>query len=234
MAEALQFFRDNEIWIYLLLGALAVWQIQRFIVSWQALRGAAFGMEREGAQERINTATLLLVVFLMAAIAEFTLVSFVAPSVPGAIPIPSPTLNLLATPTITLPASAAGTLTPPAEAQPTTIGMPAENGCVEGQLFISSPIDGDEIRDIVTLEGTVNLPNLGFYKYEIARPGETIWLTIGGDRINVMDGKLGEWDTTTRTPGEYLLRLVATDSQANYLPPCVIRVVIGAPSTKTP
>jgi hypothetical protein len=47
MDEALRFFREYEIWIYIGLGMLAAWQIWKFILSWQELSGALFGMERE-------------------------------------------------------------------------------------------------------------------------------------------------------------------------------------------
>jgi len=56
-------------------------------------------------------------------VAEFMLVSFVTPTIPGANPLSTPTLNLLATPTTTLPASAAtlepGQITPTPTQTPT-------------------------------------------------------------------------------------------------------------------
>jgi hypothetical protein len=235
MAEALRFFREYEIWIYMVAGALAVWQIGKFILAWRALSAATFGLEREHAQYRVNAAAALLVLLLMTVVAEFILVSFVAPSVPGAIPIPTSTLNLLATPTTTLPprlTTVVGTGTPqPVSGTSSTASQPGDNGCIPGKVMLTSPKDGEEIRDVVTLMGTVNILNFGFYKYEVARPGDAAWLTIGGGRSIVVDGKLGDWDTTTRIPGEYLLQLVVTDNQGQYLPACVIRVRIAPPAT---
>ncbi len=238
MVDAIRFLRDYEVWIYVLAGAIAVWQVGKFILAWQELGKAAFGLERETAQSRLNTAAALLVLMLLAVVAEFMVVSFVAPAVPGAIPIPTPTLDLLATPSITIPPPTptlsetdqpSGTLEPGATPQPAA--LPEENACVAGQVMFNDPKDGQEISDIVSLQGTASIPNFGFYKYEIARPGESSWLTIGGGRVPVVDGKLGDWDTTTRVPGEYLLRLVVTDNQGNYLPACVIRVRIAPPAT---
>ena len=105
MEEALSFFRAFEIWIYLLLGLGGLIYIRKFILAWQELRGATFGLERESAQARLNQAASMLVLLLTMAVTEFVLVSFIAPAVPGAIPLPTPTLDLLATPTITLPAT---------------------------------------------------------------------------------------------------------------------------------
>ena len=54
MEEALSFFRAFEVWIYLLLGLGGLIYIRRFILSWQELREAGFGLERERAQSRLN------------------------------------------------------------------------------------------------------------------------------------------------------------------------------------
>lgn len=232
MEETLRFFSEYEIWIYLVLGALALWQVRKFTVGWQELRGAGFGLERENAQARLNQAATLFVVLLTMAIAEFILVSFVVPSVPGAVPLLTPTLNILATPTITLPPTTpgAGVAELTTTAQPTLGGTLESNGCVPSKVMISSPKDGDEISGVVTIVGTVDIPNFGFYKYEVARPGETVWLTIQAGRNIVRDDKLGDWDTRTIPPGDYLLHLIATDNQGQSLPACVIRVHITAPT----
>ena len=84
MEEALRFFRAFELWIYLLLGLGGLFYLRRFILAWQELRGAVFGLERESAQARLNQAASVLVLLLTMAVTEFFLVSFVAPSMPGA------------------------------------------------------------------------------------------------------------------------------------------------------
>lgn len=238
MVEAIRFFREYETWVYVVAGAIAAWQVGKFVLAWSELGKAAFGLERENAQYKLNAAAALLVLMLLTVVGEFMLVSFVAPAVPGAIPIPTPTLDLLATPTITLPPPtptlsdtelAGGTAQPDGTPQPAA--LPDQSQCVAGKVMITDPKDGQEISDIVSLMGTASLPNFGFFKYEVARPGDSVWLTLGGGRNPVVDGKLGDWDTTTRVPGEYLLRLVVTDNTGNYLPACVIRVRVAPPST---
>ena len=238
MVEAIRFLREYEVWIYVVAGAIAVWQVGKFSLAWQELGKAAFGLERENAQYKLNTAAALLVLMLLTVVGEFMVVSFVAPTVPGAIPIPTPTLDLLATPSITLPPptpTTSGTNEPDGTAQPggtpEPAALPEQSVCVAGQVMISDPKDGDEISDIATLKGTASIPNFGFYKYEVARPGDSSWLTIGGGRNPVVEDKLGDWDTSSRIPGEYLLRLVVTDNEGNYLPACVIRVRIAPPVT---
>lgn len=227
MEEVLRFFRIYETWIYVILGILALWQIRKFVLAWDEMRGALFGMEREGAQGRINQAAIFLVLLLVAGIVEFTLVTFVAPSVPGAIPIPSATLDLLATPMSTLPV-----ITPagmkPTDTPASDIEVISEGGCIPGVIDLSYPVDGQEVQGSVTLTGTVDIPDFGFYTYEIARPGETIWLPIQVGREIKREAVLGVWDTSALTAGEYLVRLVVTDNQGNALEPCVIKVIVVA------
>jgi hypothetical protein len=227
MEEVLRFFRTYEMWIYLGLGLLALWQIRKFGIAWDEVRGALFGLERESAQARINQAATMLVLLLIMAIAEFTLVTFVVPSVPGAIPIPTSTLNLLATPSTTLPVITPAGMQPTATLAVETQVPPGE-GCIPGQIAITYPADGQEIQGVVVLSGTVDIPNFGFYTYEIARPGETIWLPIQVGREIKHEAVLGNWDTTALPAGEYMLRLVVTDNQGNALEPCVIRVTVAA------
>lgn len=229
--EALRFLRTYEGYIYGFLLLLAVWQIRKFILSWEEVRGAAFGLERESAQARLNGAAVMLVLILATAMAEFIVVSFIVPSVPGAAPLLTPTVNLLATPTITLSpalltpaAGITGTLSTPL---PGSISQ--GEGCVPDRINLTSPKDGEEISGLVILTGTVDIPNFGFYKYEVARPGETIWLTIQAGRETKRNQTLGEWDTRTLAQGDYMLRLVATDNQGEPLEACIIRVRVVAP-----
>lgn len=229
MDAALRFLRDYEVWIYVILGALAAWQVRKFALAWEETRSASFGMEREGAQSRLNAAAIWLATFLLAALGEFAIVAFVVPSVPGALPLPTATLNLLVTPTTTLPAQALGTGSP-------QLGTPLppvsaeidENGCVPGQVMILSPQDNAEIEGVVTITGTADIPDFGFYKYEVARPGDPAWLPIQAGRETVQEARLGDWDTRTIPPGDYLLRLVVTDNRGQALPACVIRVRVVA------
>lgn len=228
MEQALQFFRDYEIWIYVLLGILALWQVRKFALAWEELRGAYFGLEREAAQSRLNSAATMVVILIIMAVAEFTLVTFVIPTVPGANPLPTNTLNLLATPTTTLPApTQKPNETPGLTATPGEI--PAAEGCVAGEVNLTSPLNGERISGSVSVQGSADIPNLGFYTLQIAHPGDSVWLQILVGEQVVKNSSLGTWETSTLTPGEYLLRLVVTDNVANELPPCAIQVTIEAP-----
>ena len=236
MEEALGFFRTYEVWIYLGLGLIGLYYVRKFILSWQELRGATFGLERESAQGRLNSAASVLVFILTIMIAEFVLVSFIAPTFPATIPLLTPTLDLLATPTITLATtsqeiqiaegSLAETPTPPNPAN-------SESGCTPESIFISFPAEGAEIRDIIEIRGTAEIPNFGFYKLEMKKSDEQNWLTIlAGNEIK-QDAVLGAWNTSLLSPGEYQLALVIVDNQGTSLPACIVKVSIAG-SAETP
>jgi hypothetical protein len=229
MEEALRFFRAYEVWIYLLLGLGGLFYIRRFILAWQELREAAFGLERDSAQVRLNQSASVLALVMAFAITEFFLVSFVAPTIPGAVPLLTPTLDLLATATSTLSPTAAET---PGVATVTPQGTAplTGEGCLPGQVLITSPQNSSEISGLVTITGTVSIPNFGFYKLEMKRPDEANWQTILAGNEVVISGTLGSWNTSLFPPGDHQLSLVVTDNQGNSLPACVIQVRLTNPA----
>jgi hypothetical protein len=227
MEQVLQYFKDYEIWIYVILGLLAIWQIRKFALSWEELRGAFFGLEREAAQGRVNSAATMVVLIILMAVVEFSIVTFIVPTVPGANPLPTGTLDLLATPTTTLPApTLKPNQTPGATATPGEVA--AAEGCSPGMVNLTSPLNGDQISDGVSVKGTADIPNFGFYTLQIARPGDTVWLPIQVGQQPVKNDVLGTWDTSSLTPGEYMLELVVNDNVGKELTPCAIQLTVQA------
>jgi hypothetical protein len=225
MEQVLQFFRAYEIWIYIILGILGIWQVRKFALAWEELRGAFFGMEREAAQSRVNSAATMVVLLLIMAVAEFTVVTFVVPTIPGANPLPTTTLDLLATPTITLPPPTQNPNETPG-VTPTPGEVAAADGCAAGQVNLTSPLNGDRISGSITVRGSADIPNFGFYTLQIAHPGDVIWLPIQVGQQAIKNEALGTWDTSTLIPGAYMLKLVVTDNVGNVLTPCAIQVTV--------
>lgn len=225
MVSVLSFLRIYEYPIYAIVGIFAAWQVWKFLQAWEELRAAAFGLEREKAQIDLNTAAIWLLLCLLIAVGEFYVVSFVVPTIPEASPLPTPTLNPFVTPTIDLDTTpgaggdALGTVTPISTLAPIT-----STGCISDTVMITYPEDGAQVKGIITLEGTADTPDFGFYKYELARPGDAVWLSLNAGRQRVKEDELGDWDTSAYPPDEYLLRLVVIDNEGNMLDPCVIRV----------
>lgn len=226
MPEVLRFFKDYEVFIYLILGILAVWQLRKFILAWAELRSAAFGLEQESARRRLNWAVSTLVLILFLAVAEFGLVSVVVPNYPGT--LPTPTLDLLATPTATLEGTQAVMEGGPATPAPTPLPLEAD-GCVPGQIEILSPEEGETVQEVVEIRGSADVANFGFYKFEVTSAQEINWQTIQAGDEPVQDDQLGFWDTTRFAPGEYILRLIVTDNQGEASAPCSVRLRVEAP-----
>ncbi len=231
MEELLPFLQKLAVWIYILLGAIAFIYFQKLISAWKEWQGTVFGLERDNAQRRFSTALTILILSLVFALTEFVIVSFVSPNYPQVYSLPTATMDLLATPTVTLPAvvsaETADAATP--GAAPTAVNQALAEGCIPGQIEWSYPKAGDSISETVELKGTVNVPSLGFYKYEYAKQGEVNWTTIAAGNQPKVDGQIGFWNTATLEQGDYLLRLVVSDNQNNAFPACVVPVRIVKP-----
>lgn len=226
MEAVLRFFVRYAPLVYMLLAMGLVFGIHRLVQARAAWREAIYGLERELASRRTVQAVTTLTLIGVFALAEMVLVVFLAPNVPALSLIGTPTLNPIALPTETLSAEFLAT---PAEAIPGEPPPLPLDPCIPGQIAITSPKALDELRGQVRLEGSADIPNFGFYKYEFAPQGSDNWTTVQANRTPVRDGELGSWDTSEIVPGDYLLRLVVTDNQGNALPACVLPVRILAP-----
>lgn len=217
------FLKEYQVLIYLALGLFAAWYVRKFTVAWQELRGAAFGLEKESAQGRLNRAAVFLVLILILAVTEFGLVTIVAPNRPETSPLFTPTLDLLSSPTVTLQATTASTQTEARTPEP----IPAA-GCIPDEVMITYPEKDMTISDLVEVLGTVNIPNFGYYKFEVTQTGIENWLTIQANDQQKRGEVLGTWDTKQLEPGNYDLRLVVVDNEGNQREPCVISVYVEA------
>lgn len=224
MNEFLLYLKDLEYLIYIVIGGFAVWQIRNFYLAWEELRAAAFGLEKESAQLRLNRSAALLVVLLFLGTAEFGLVSFIIPSIPGVDPIPTATIDLLATSTATIQVEVVETPQVQETALPGTPGI--QSGCLPEELIITYPENNSTVSGIIEIEGSVSIPDFGFYKFEVSALNSDNWLTIQAGDSPKTDEMLGFWDTTQLDPGNYSLRLVAVDNQGISLDPCAVDVYV--------
>lgn len=231
MDEALRFFRQYEGWIYVLLALSAFIYFRRLFVNWREMRGTIFGLERDSAQARFNQAITVLVLLILIGIGEFVIVSYIAPLRPASNPLLTPTIDLLATPTSTVPAD----LTPPpgledVEAGPTPTIDARIGQCILAVLEITSPEPGDQLLGEVEITGSANIENFGFYKLEVTPQNQATWRTIQAGRTPVQEGVLvPSWETSTLAPGDYLLRLVVTTTSGDSLPDCQVPITILLP-----
>ncbi|NTU54787.1 MAG: hypothetical protein HGA79_00880 [Anaerolineales bacterium] len=206
--------------IYIALAVMGLYAFRRMWRAWREWRDAVYSLEREFALTRLGRATAFGFLVLLLFFVEFYISTFVAPSLPAADIRVTPTLDLLATPVGTLPADGAV----PLETPSVQSGM---QGCVADKIMLTAPKPGEEIKGTVILTGTANVPNFGFYKYEIAPVGTSNWATIAAGAETVKEGELGKWDTTALTNGDYFLQLVIIDNVGQTLEPCVIAVRVA-------
>ncbi len=207
------------IYIALAIGGLFIFR--RMYLSWREWRNAVFGLEREFALRRLGQATGLGILVLILLFAQFYIVTFIAPTLPAAGVLITPTLRLIAAPAVTLSPEDATQAALFPVTQPVQSGM---SGCEPERIMITEPSSGSEIRGTVVLTGTADVPNFGFYKYEFAPAGTTNWATISAGASPVREGELGKWDTTALANGDYFLQLVVIDNVGVTLEPCVIAV----------
>jgi hypothetical protein len=226
MMAFLRFLAQYAFLIFLLLAGAAVFAIQRLVKNRAEQKATLFALELELARRKINQTIALIALIGVFVLIELILVLFLVPNLPAASILASPTLDPLATIVSTLPPEVLQTLGA-ATANPTS--TPQTSGCIPGQIMITAPTAGEEVRGQITLEGTADIPNFGYYKYEFALQGTDTWNSINVGTKPKHDEELGLWYTSEITPGDYLLRLVVTDNQGNALPACVVPVRILAP-----
>jgi hypothetical protein len=207
--------------IYIALAIGGLFAFRRMWRSWREWRDSVYGLEREFALRRLGQATAAAFLILALVFVEFFIATFIAPSLPAADILATPTLDLLLTPANTLSPEQAtqAALFPVTQSIPT--GM---RGCVPDQIMITAPEPGAEVSGTVTITGTASIPNFGFFKYEYAPMGSQNWATISAKREPVTSSDIGDWNTTSLTNGYYFLRLVITDNVGESLEPCVIAV----------
>jgi hypothetical protein len=224
MGSVYRSLASYEVLIYIALAIWGLFVFRSMYRTWREWRDAVFSLEREFALRRLGRITAIALLILGLLFAEFFIATFVAPSLPASDILTTPTLDLLAVPPGTLsPADATqAVLLPGTQAAPS--GM---SGCVPDQIMITSPQPGAIVNGSIEIVGTANIPNFGFYKYEVAPMGTQDWATISADRNPKQNVPLGTWNTASLTNGEYFLRLVITDNEGVSLEPCVIAVRVA-------
>ena len=223
MNDLLTFLQKYEIPIYVILGFVGILYIRKLLGSWREWRSSIFGLEKEVSQRRFTSALVMVILVFLVGVAELTLVSFIAPGYSDVASLSTPTLELFSTPGATAEfQQTPGPNTPEVE-------NPVSEGCVPGQVEWTYPANGEEVSGLLELRGTVNIVNLGFYKFEFGQPGSDSWIAIAAGNSPVVDQPLGGiWNTEQLVPGDYSLRLVVYDSQNNILPSCTITVRVTA------
>jgi hypothetical protein len=226
MRRVLPFLNDYVIPIYILLFFSFVFAVRKYIISNHEKTEAVFGLEIELAKRHRVSATAFLISICFVAILEFLLVFILVPAKPELLTFFAPTRDFDSFPASTIPSDIISTII---AKTPGATQTNASSTCIPGIIMIANPKVGDQIRGNISIIGTADVPNFGFYKYEFSLVGTDSWTTIQAGREIKIESKLGDWDTSEMTPGDYLLRLVVFDNQGQIYPTCVIPVRILQP-----
>jgi len=228
MEYVIKFLADFEVPIYLILGIVAVVYLRRIVVSLEEKRTAIFGLEREAAQRKVTAAASILILVGLMTILEFVVATFLAGELSQEATFATPTIEMLTTPTTTLPGpvptDATPTPTPYPQAQIEGIDSPFANDVLASKI----PFQHSAVSGVVEITGSVNTPSLGSYRYDFSTMGEPDWQTIAAGSGVRIDESLGSWYTSDLAPGPYMLRLVALDNEGTETSTCVIVVNVTA------
>jgi hypothetical protein len=222
MQELFRFIGTYQAYLYFLLLLAALYSLRWLWKAWKEWCEAYFSLEREIAMRRLAQSVVAAILVLILLCGVFFVAIFIVPGLPAGVLVATPTLDLLSTPSGALPPNQTAALVGLTPVTPVT----GSQGCVPGQLEITSPKPGNEISGIITLVGTVNLPNFGFYKYEVALRGTENWSTISAQSKAKKNEDLGILNTTVLTPGDYLLRIVVLDNATQVIGTCIITIRI--------
>jgi hypothetical protein len=194
MEALFRFLASYEIFIYIILSVGLAITLRWLWQAYGEWRIAYYGLEKQLASRHLSSSIAAAGLIVMLVLSELCIVSFLVPTLPGSTFQPTPTVNLLVTQNGT-PTPASNITVVPGEVPFGAVG------CVPGQVVITSPAPGESVSGSLELIGTADVPNFGFYKYEVVAQGSENWATISAGRNVVRNGTLGRWDTSELTPG---------------------------------
>jgi membrane carboxypeptidase/penicillin-binding protein PbpC len=105
------------------------------------------------------------------------------------------------------------------------------------ELYIRQPVEGEVVSGIVPIFGSANVPNFSSYELQYGEshdPGAFSPPVAGPFGAPVIDGLLGEWDTTPLRDGPHTIRLLVRDNQGNQFEQRLRLFVAHATATPLP
>ncbi|MCX6045728.1 MAG: PBP1A family penicillin-binding protein [Chloroflexi bacterium] len=104
------------------------------------------------------------------------------------------------------------------------------------EIAIREPVTGEVVSGIVTVRGIANAPAFASYElqYGVSHNPGAFSPPFAGSNTPVLDGELGQWDTSTLGDGPHTLRLVVHDTHGNAYE-AQVHLFVGQPTpTWTP
>ena len=102
MRPFIEFLETYELWLYGLIGLVALLYGQKLLNALDDVRQASFKLERDTAMRRFRTSVMSMIGLLCLAGIIFISITFISPIIPWDGNLATPTVDLLAEPTATL------------------------------------------------------------------------------------------------------------------------------------
>jgi hypothetical protein len=212
------FLAQYDLWIYGLLGVMAVWGMGAVLWALRRLEATPFGLEKDLARRRLNAGVLLMTLCVLAGGGLFVLNRYGARNRP----------EVAATPLLPVRPTVIPSPTPIQSSGPIIVDS---SGCANPDATLVRPEPNERIETVYEVVGTASITNFAFYKVEISGAATSgAWVTLDVGNQPVRDGVLASFDPRAYDPGEYAFRLVVTDNMGNAAPPCVIVVTLAPAS----
>lgn len=249
--------------LYILLGALLVFQVWRLNNARQMLRSSQYELERGLARERRNNALTAVVLVAELLLMVIGLQMVVAPALRATLdlsvsvaqvtddgvfntPTPQPLTADFQVDTsgvVLGEVNPADQILPTPTLTPTPVGTlvpnsPAPVGCDTPNATLQVPANGMIVFEPIVVRGVANLEDFAFYRMELK--GEATFdnfAPLPGDGTRAVPelGELGQFVPSFYTPGEYRFRLVVFDLSNTVRASCEVTIYISQPiPTATP
>ena len=211
-----------QTWIYVILGLILAIYLKKLLAATQDWNATIFGLERDYAQKKLNTALVMVVVTGLLLAAEFVSVNYLISDLPAFDPLTGAALTTAEVDVeIVSEAQRSG-----AEDIQGGLGGFA-GGCQAGVLEWISPSPSEVVSGLYTLKATVNVPEMGFFRYDYAPINDpSRWNAILAGNLPVIEGTLGPLATTEIENGDYILRLEVLSKTNEAWAPCDVSIRI--------
>ena len=237
MLDFLHYLVAYQYWIYGILILLALSSFRRMLSACQERRHTIFGLERENAQRRLNSALALFLILLLLIGSEFVILTFVMPEWPQVMTLidppdgPEEDEKMIVREDGQVAANMEeGGLIVNGEAvlpEVTGEGVQLLGGCMPGSLEWISPVNNEEINGNYYLNATVNVKDMAFYQYSYSPINDQqSWSVISAGNLPVIEGELGLWATSQVPNGDYVLRMTVFGLDNQPLDPCDVKIRI--------
>jgi hypothetical protein len=238
MTVLVKLVADYAIWLYLIVGLVAVIFLRAYMIAHHERENSIFTLERESATSRMVQAIIGFLVTLIIVGGVFYTSQTLVEEIPLPEASPTPTVLVVLPPSPT-PPPILPTPTPTGTPRPrptlvvgTTVTATVEvptvvlANCPNPGVNIAQPGNGAAASGVIQIVGSATIPEFWYYKFEFRPSGADAWTFIQRFDTPISGGILAAWDTRTVASGSYELRLVVVDKTGNYPEPCILQLAV--------